>query len=179
MTITAKTYGGALYDLAKNEDLTQILHEQLQAAVSVFNEMPEYASLLTEPSVPKDERRQLIDDAWRDKIHPYLLNFLKLLCDNGTIDQFTDCAEAYRKRYYEDQGIMEVRAVCAAEMSTALQEKLQKKLEKLTGKTIELTTTVDEKLIGGIRLELPDRQFDGSVQYHLDEMSRILQSSAF
>ena len=40
MTITAKTYGGALYDLAKNEDLTQTLHEQLQAAVSVFNEMP-------------------------------------------------------------------------------------------------------------------------------------------
>ena len=46
-----------------------------------------------------------------------------------------------------------------------------------TGKTIELSVCVDERLLGGIRLELPDRQLDGSVQYHLDALSRKLRNT--
>ena len=48
----------------------------------------------------------------------------------------------------------------------------------MTGKKIELSACVDTSLIGGIRLELPDRQYDGSVQHHLREIERLLQGSA-
>lgn len=178
MTKTAKTYGGALYDLAKEEALCEELLRQLQTIVAVFEQNPEYRKLLMEPSIPKEERRKLLDDAWQGRVHPYVVNFLKILCENGTIGQFCDCAEAFRKRYYEDEGIVEVRAVCAAELRPELQERLCRKLEKMTGKKIELSVFVDESLIGGIRLELPDRQYDGSVQHHLGELERLLQGSA-
>ena len=70
---------------------------------------------------------------------------------------------------------MEVRAVCAAQLRPELQDKLRAKLERITGKKIEMTVCVDESLLGGIRLELPDRQYDGSVQHHLDELERLLR----
>lgn len=175
MTKTAKTYGGALYDLAKEENLCGELLGQLQAVAAIFAENPGYSKLLMEPSVPKEERRNLLDDALLGKAHPYILNFIKLLCDNGTVGQFADCVEAFRKRYHEDEGIMEVRAVCAAQLRPELQDKLRAKLERITGKKIEMTVCVDESLLGGIRLELPDRQYDGSVQHHLDELERLLR----
>ena len=178
MTKTAKTYGGALYDLAKEEALCEELLGQLQLIAAVFEENPEYRKLLLEPSIPKEERRKLLDDAWQGKIHQYVLNFMKILCDNGTIGQFGDCVEAFRKRYHADEGIMEVRAVCAAELRPELQDKLREKLVRMTGKKIELSACVDTSLVGGIRLELPDRQYDGSVQHHLREIERLLQGSA-
>ena len=178
MTKTAKTYGGALYDLAKEEGLCEELLGQLQIIAAVFKENPEYRKLLLEPSIPKEERRKLLDDAWQGRVHPYVLNFMKILCDNGTIGQFGDCAEAFRKRYHADEGIMEVRAVCAAELRSELQDKLRQKIERMTGKKIELTACVDESLIGGIRLELPNCQYDGSVQNHLREIERLLQGTS-
>lgn len=178
MTKTAKTYGGALYDLAKEENLCEELLNQLQLIAAVFEQNSGYRKLLLEPSIPKEERRKLLDDAWQGRVHPYVLNFVKILCDNGTIGQFGDCTDAFRKRYYADEGIMEVRAVCAAQLRPELQDKLRKKLASMTGKKIELTACVDESLIGGIRLELPDRQYDGSVRHHLQEIERLLQGSA-
>ena len=178
MTKTATTYGSALYDLAKEEAFCKDFLDQLQLIKAVFEENPEYRKLLLEPSIPKEERRKLLDDAWQGRVHPYVLNFMKILCDNGTIGQFGDCVEAFRKRYYADEGIMEVRAVCAAELRQELQDKLRDKLARMTGKKIRLTACVDTNLIGGIRLELPDRQYDGSVQHHLREIERLLQGSA-
>lgn len=177
MTRTAKTYGGALYDLAKEERLESVLLDDLRLITTIFKEQPDYLRLLCTPSISKEERRGLIDEAWRGQVHPYALNFMKLLCDNGTLHEFSGCAEAYRRRYNEANGILEVRAVTATAMGDALREKLQKKLESVTGKQIELSTRIDADLLGGVRLELPDRQLDGTVAHHLDQIQRTLRNT--
>ena len=174
----ATTYGNSLYDLAKEEALCDVILNDLQLVLSVFDENPDYRKLLLEPSISKEERRALLDEAWRDQIHLYTLNFLKMLCDNGTIGAFSDCALQYRQRYNEDHGIVEVCAVCASAISQDLQGKLQKKLEHMTGKQIQLTCRVDESLIGGIRLELQGIEYDGSIRHHLHEIQRVLHDTA-
>ena len=177
MSKTSITYGGALYDLALEEGLTAQILADLQAVCAVFRDEPDYRRLLTEPSIPKSEREALLDEAWGGQIHPYTLNFLKLLCANGTVSQLPDCAQEYRSRYNEDNGILAVTAVSAAPMRADLQEKLRAALEAKTGKHVELTVTVDASLIGGIRLTMQGVQYDGSVRHHLDELQRILQTS--
>lgn len=177
MTRTGKTYGGALYDLAQEEGLERALLTDFDVIESVWTRLPDYPRLLCTPSIPKAERRALLDEAWRGLVHPYTLNFMKLLCDNGTLRELPACAKEYRRRYNEANGILEVCAVTAAAMSESAQEKLQKKLESVTGKQIALRTRVDESLLGGIRLELPDRQLDGTVAHHLAQIQRMLNNT--
>ena len=121
---TSITYGGALYDLAKDEGLSAQILADLGAFAAVFRENPDYRRLLTEPSIPKAEREALLDEAWKDALHPYTLNFVKLLCANGTVSQLPDCETVYRARYNEDNNILAVTAVSAAPMREELQEKL-------------------------------------------------------
>ena len=121
---TSITYGGALYDLAKDEDLSAQILADLGAFAAVFRENPDYRRLLTEPSIPKAEREALLDEAWKDALHPYTLNFVKLLCANGTVSQLPDCETVYRARYNEDNNILAVTAVSAAPMREELQEKM-------------------------------------------------------
>ena len=94
---TSITYGGALYDLAKDEGLSAQILADLGAFAAVFREDPDYRRLLTEPSIPKAEREALLDEAWKDALHPYTLNFVKLLCANGTVSQLPDCDRQLRK----------------------------------------------------------------------------------
>ena len=177
MTRTAKTYGGALYDLAQEEHLEDALLSDLVGVQAVLDQNPDYLRLLCTPSIPKDERRRLLDEAWRGQIHPYVLNFMKLLCDNGTLRELSGCAQEYRRRYNAAHDILEVRAVTAVALRPELLDKLRAKLEAQTGKRIELSSRVDESLLGGVLLELPDRQLDGTVAYHLEEIQRILRNT--
>lgn len=176
-TQTAKTYAGALYDLAESEQLTDAVLNDLTLVSALLRENPDYLRLLCTPSIPKKERCGLIAEALSGSVHEYTLHFLMLLCENDTLPQFSGCAKEYRARYNEAHGILSVCAVSAVPMPEALSEKLQKKLEALTGKTVELTARVDERLIGGVRLELPDRQLDGSVQFHLDQLQKQLHET--
>lgn len=177
MTKTAKTYGGALYDLARDENLTGEIMNDLSLVTQLFRDTPDYRKLLCEPSIPKDERKSLLDEAWQGRIHPYTLNFLKLLLDNGTVGQLADCTGEYRLRYNEDHDILPVRAVSAVALSDAQTARLCAVLQKKTGKQIDLTVSVDETVLGGMRLSYAGNQYDGTVRHHLEEIGKLLQNT--
>ena len=61
MTELAKRYGGSLYELAAEENLTDELLQQLRTAVNSIEAEPQYLRLLSTPSVPKKERCALLD----------------------------------------------------------------------------------------------------------------------
>ena len=126
---TAMTYGGALYDLAREESLEEQILGELHAVSDLFRQNPEYTKLLMEPSIEKQERAKLIDEAWGGSVHPYTQNFMKLLCDNGTISALPDCFEAFRGRYNRDHDIIDVCAVSAVPLTEAQAARLREKLE--------------------------------------------------
>lgn len=173
MTETAKLYGGSLYDLAAEEGIEARLLEELDAAAALLRQNPDYLRLLSMPNLPKKERCGLLDEAFRGQVHPYVLNFLKLLCENGTLRELNGCARAFRVRYNKAHGIAEATAVSAVELTAEQAQRLCKRLEALTGRRIDLSVKVDPSVLGGIRLDMEGVQLDGTVQHRL----AALQSS--
>ena len=53
MTETARIYGGSLYDLAAEENLTGEILGQMEQIRTLLRENPEYERLLSEPSIPQ------------------------------------------------------------------------------------------------------------------------------
>ena len=152
MTETGKRYGTSLYELAAEEGLTERILAELDVAVNAMQE-PGYLRLLMTPSVPKKERCALLDQAFA-QAHPYLVNFLKILCEAGILPELPACARAYRDRYNQDHNILEVTAVSAVALDESTRSRLQEKLQRVTGKTITLTEKVDPSVLGGLRLDL-------------------------
>lgn len=178
MTKQEQVYGGSLYDLALEEGLADRILEELEQIVALFDENPAYWQFLATLSIPKDERCSALDEALKGRVQPYLLNFLKILCENGTIRSLKGCAGEYRRRYDADHGIVEVRAVTAVVLSAQLRQALQEKLEQVLQKTVRLVCSVDPGCLGGVRLELPGRQLDGTVRQRLDTLSAALKHAA-
>ena len=177
MTQAANTYAQALYDLAKDEGLGKTVLEELSVLKRVFSENPEYSKLLSAPDLPKQERCNVLDEAFRGKVHPYVLNFLKILTEKGYIRQFPACCDAYRGFYNEDNGILVVKAVSAVALSAQQIEKLTAKLEATTGKKIDLHCSVDAATLGGLRLSYDGKQVDGTVRNRLDSIGKLLKNT--
>ncbi len=82
---TSITYGGALYDRAKDEGLMRADPRGSRRVRRRVPGNPDYRRLLTEPSIPRRRSAGAARRGVRDALHPYTLNFVKLLCANGTV----------------------------------------------------------------------------------------------
>ena len=174
MSQIATSYAQGLYSLAKEENITQSVLEQMEILAEGFREEPAFLRLLAAPDLTKGQRCQILDDSFRGKIQPYLLNFMKILTEKGYIRYFGACCEAYRQQYNLDNGILPVRAVTAVPLSQEQSRKLTEKLQKLTGKTVALTNRVDPRCLGGVRLDYDGKQVDGTVLGRLDSIRDML-----
>ena len=178
MTKIQQVYGGSLYELAKEEGLTEQIYAQLQQVIAIFDENPAYWQFLDTVSISKQERCKALDEALSSSVEPYLLNFMKILCENAMFAQLRGCAKEYRRRYNEDHGIVDVRAITAVPMAQPLQQKLKEKLGSILDKQVELSCKVDPDCMGGVLLELPGRQLDGTVKHRLDALRESLKAAA-
>ena len=174
MTQGQKEYGGALYDLAAEEKCEDEVQQSLLAALDVLDGAPAYEKLLANPALALDTRLGLLDEAFRGGVHPYVLNFLKILCERSALGALRGCAAQYRARLYEARGILPVTAESAVALSEAQKTSLKEKLQKLTGKTVLLETAVDASLLGGVRLRYDGKELDGSAAGRLSALRNAL-----
>ena len=176
MTTVGSAYGEALYDLAKAEDLSSEILSQISALDESFRQEPDFLRLLQSPSLPKQERCQILDSSFQGKVHLYVLNFLKILTEKGYARHFSDCCKAYRQHYNLDHNILPVTAVTAVELSAEQSDKLSEKLSAITGKTIALTNRIDPDILGGVRLDYDGKQMDDTVSHRLDSIRAVLKT---
>ena len=177
MTQAGNIYGESLYSLAAEEKVEKTILDQLQVLHQSFAAEPDFIRLLSAPNVSKAERCQILDSSFRGKVHPYVLNFMKILTEKGYMRHFADCCDAYRSSYNRDHGILVVTAVSAVALTQAQQAKLMAKLASITGKTIQLVNKVDPACYGGLRLNYDGKCIDDTVAHRLDAVRDLLKNT--
>lgn len=177
MTDRARVYGLALYELAREEGISETVLRELDVCVRLLDANPDYVTLLSAPTLTKEERRDNLGRAFDGRVHTYIVSFLKLLVDRDAVREFPGCVEAYRQSYYEDNGILEVTATTAVELSESARDRLLKKLDAVFGKKILLQCRVDPAVLGGMRLECAGKRWDGTVKDRLRRIEKGLRDT--
>ena len=177
MTEVGSVYGESLYELAKDESLAKQIGEQLAVLQEAFRQEPDFVRLLSSPNLTKAERCQILDDSFRGSVHPYLLNFLKILTEKGYMRHFDNCCEAFTELYNQDNGILIVTAVTAVALTAQQKDKLTQKLGRITGKEIALRTRIDPRVYGGVRLDYDGQRLDDTVSHRLDAIRDLLDKT--
>ena len=147
MTTAISLYGQSLYDLAAEEGLTEEILKQMEAVDEIFRANPDYITLLLEPSIPRRERLGLLEEAFKNQLHPYLLNYLMILLENSLLRGYSASYRTYRTSYYKDHGIAEATVTSAIELTKAQKDSLVSKLEQISGKKIVLKQKVDSAVL--------------------------------
>ncbi|MBE6942745.1 MAG: ATP synthase F1 subunit delta [Ruminococcaceae bacterium] len=179
MSESAGVYAKSLYSLSAEEDITVALLEEMDMARDIFHSEPDFVDLLAMPSLSKEERTGMLDACFRGRVHPYLLNFLKILTERGLIRQFAKCCQVYRECYNEDSGILDVSIVSAVALTEEQKSALKEKLDRRTGKNVRLCCKIDPDCIGGILVDYQDKRIDGTVSGRLSAMAEQLKNTAF
>lgn len=174
MTGLAREYGEAIYELARDEDIGQLIHEQLNEIGGLVAQQPDFIRLLCSRAIERDTRLKIVDETFSAHAHPYVTNFMKLLVQKEHFDSFPLCCEWYHRRFNEDNGIVEARVTSAVALSENENAALRAKLSKISGRQVTLIETVDPSVIGGVRVEMDGRRYDNTIQDRLGRLKRSL-----
>ncbi|MBQ8536096.1 MAG: ATP synthase F1 subunit delta [Clostridia bacterium] len=178
MTELAREYGEGLYALTAEEQVSGDVLEQLNSLKNCFREQPEFLKLLSNMSLGKAERVGILDKALRGQVHPYVLNFLKILCERGVLYEFEGCEAAFREAYNQDHGIVQATVTTAAPLAEKQRQALKEKLARITGRQVSLTEKVDAAVMGGVLLEMDGQRYDNTVRTRLAAIRQAMTQDA-
>lgn len=170
----AEIYGKSLYSLAYDEGKTELIYNDLKSVLSLFKENPDYVKILDSPQIGKSKLLEIINEDFKGAVNEYMLNFLKVLCENRIVRCFDECFAVYEKQYNSDNNIKIVSVTTAKELTPLLEEKLTEKLKAKMGGSIVLEKHVDETQIGGIIIETDGMRIDSSLKSELNNLKMAL-----
>jgi F-type H+-transporting ATPase subunit delta len=167
-TILARRYAKALFAVGKEEGKFEEYNEALQGVAGLYVSHPEVVDALTNPLYPLDIRQKVMAGMVASMgVEKIMANFLNLLVEKKRAGILSEVAEEYQAMVDNEKNVSHGSVVSAIELSEALQVKVRATLEKLTGKKVELTTSVDPSIIGGIIAKVGDLELDGSIRTQL------------
>lgn len=174
MTGLAKEYGEALYELARDEDLSQLIHEQLNDISALLKQEGDFVRLLCSRAIERGQRLKVVDETFGNHVHPYVTNFMKLLVEKEHFDSFLLCCEWFHSRFNDDKGIVEAFVTSAVPLNEAEDSALRARLAKISGKQVRLISRIDPAVIGGVRVEMDGRRYDNTIQNRLGRLKQSL-----
>lgn len=174
MISSSNDYANALFMIATENGKLEEYGNDLSVVSRVFKDNPDYALLLTSPGIPKPERQATVDAAFGGKVDKNILNFLKVLCDHNKIDSLEDCVKDFKALRKAAQNRITARVYTAVPLEDDQAEALKAKLQKKFGCTVKIKPVIDEKMLGGVRVEIDGKIIDGSVKRQLHDIKEVI-----
>lgn len=166
--ILARRYAKAVFSVGTENDKLAEYNEALQAFASLYETSPEVKDALVNPLYPADVKAKVMAGIVASAdVDSVITKFLNLLVEKQRADILPEIAEEFKIMVDDAQNLSHGTVISAVELSEALQSKIQDTLEKLTGKKVELTASVDESIIGGMVAKVGDLVLDGSIKTQL------------
>lgn len=178
MTELAKEYGDGLYALTEEEQVSAEVLAQLRMLAELFAGQPDFIRLLGNMTLAKEERIAILDAALRGQVHPYVLNFLKILCERGALHEFEGCVSAFTALYDREHGIVEASVTTGVPLEAEQRTRLIARLSAMTGRQIALSEKVDPAVVGGVLLEMNGKRYDNTLRHRLEAVRAAMVSEA-
>lgn len=103
-------------------------------------------------------------------------NFVRVLAENGRLDVLGEIRAQYEALKNQREGTVEAEVYTAFEMDPAQVADLVVRLEKKTGRKVKARVSVDQSLIGGVKIVIGDKVIDGSARAQLAALETALKA---
>ena len=166
----ASRYAKSILDMAIEKGSLEEVLSDMQA-FSKMTESRDFHLLLTSPIINATKKMAIFRDIFKGKANEITSSFFNIVISKGREMYLPQIAAEFISQYKEMKGITSVKITTAEKMSEANLKSIKDKLlsSAVTAKSLEVTTAIDPKIIGGYIIEIGDNLFDASVSHKLQE----------
>jgi F-type H+-transporting ATPase subunit delta len=175
-TLVAKRYASALFQIANEQQILGQVEEDLRVVKEVLEYNSDLKAVLKSSKLTIDKKKEIVKNAFAS-VNVFVLNTVLVLIDRHREDQIVEVTDQFLELANEAMGIAEAEVYSARELTDAEREALSATFAaKIGKKSLRIENIVDSNLLGGIRLRIGNRIYDGSLRGKLDRLERKLLS---
>lgn len=169
-------YAAAAFALASAEGEADRVEQELLAVGRAVQSSPELRDALTDPRLPLDRKEAIVRDVVGAHASRVTVNLVSLFVAQGRGGDISEIATALAETRAASAGkaLAEVRT--AVPLDDATVARLASALERKIGRPVEVTTTVDPSIMGGVVTRVGDTVIDGSVARRMRSLRETLQT---
>ena len=166
----ARPYARAAFNAAKDEGRVNAWSQALAFAARVAAD-PQVQALLKHPQL---NAQQAVGLLVMDASDATFSRFVEMLADNRRLELLPEIAGLFEQLRAEDQRVVKARVRSATTLADADLAAIRDGLRRRFGREVELTTELDESLIGGAVIDAGDVVIDGSIRGKLERLQSAL-----
>jgi F-type H+-transporting ATPase subunit delta len=172
----AERYSAALFDLAEEHSVMDAVGADLKRLQGLIAGSDELRRLFESPVVGRAESSAaLVAIADKAGFDGLTRNFLGLVAANRRLHALGAIIEAFLDRVAAKRGEVTVDVVSAQPLDEPRTGALSTALKKIVGQNINLNTSVDPSLLGGLVVKIGSRMIDGSLKTKLQHLTLALK----
>ena len=174
MSVVGDRYAESLFDLAKEENkVTQYL-DDIKLVGEVLDSDPQSVQFFNHVLIENDKKIQLLDQSFKGNVDQYVLNFLKLLVQSRRIRYIDDIVKSYINLSNQYLGIEEGMIYTPYELTDQQIQDIEKAISQKENKKVTLKVSIDPSLLGGIKVQIANRIYDGTIKNKVEMLKKEL-----
>lgn len=166
----ARPYARAAFEQAREEGKLREWSAMLGFIAAVVKD-PLMQRVIPNPKLGEERLYGLVADICGDRLSETGRNFLRLLVDAGRLDVAPEIFNQFEEKRSRAEGISEVDVVSAYELDPEQQRQVADLMKKRLGRDVQVRSSVDPAIIGGVIIRAGDSVIDASMRGRLRQLA--------
>jgi F-type H+-transporting ATPase subunit delta len=167
----AQVYARSLFEVASEQGKLDTVREQLAAFADALAESRELQTFFFSPYFSTQEKKEGLHRAV-DGADEAVLNFLELLIENHRMPVVFRVRRDFDRLWEEANRLLPVEITSAIELDRSIVDRIGEEIGRQTGRRVQLTSTVDPNVIGGLVLRVGNSILDASIRTRLEALRK-------
>jgi len=172
-----RVYARALFDLALASGSVDATGTGLASMQDAVAANPTLSDALADVSLPSTKKAAILQELFVG-VAPEALGIALISIERIGAQSLGLLVAAFDEIAANERNIVVAEVTTAHPLTDSLRASLQEKLSANIGKPVTLRERTDEKLIGGVRINIAGRVLDGSISKQLTSIRSALTNSS-
>jgi F-type H+-transporting ATPase subunit delta len=173
----AEVYARALFEAGRDDAVLDRVHDELGQFADALDEDRNLQVFLFSPYFSSEEKkdgiRRIVSDA-----DERLLNFLELLAERHRMPALFRIRRIFDGLWAEENKLLPVMVTSATELDAGLVDTIGERIAEQTGRQVELSSSVDPDVLGGLMVRVGNMVLDATVRNRLEQLRKQVAKAA-
>ena len=170
----ARPYAIAAFEIAKDEHRLELWSNHLARLTSAISE-PEVAQVVSSPVHTPQRKALVLNELFAEEATETIRRFVSVLAENRRLELLPAIHTEFDARLAEENETLEVELTAAVELNDEETDRFRDALTRRFKRNIQLSTAVDDSVIGGVLIRAGDTVMDHTLRAKLDKLQSTLK----
>lgn len=174
-TETSERYARALFEVASESSQIEKIESNLIEFLNIYNSSPQFINFIKNPTQSNKNQLKAINIISEKLTFSKILNnFLSLLVEKKRIFFVKKIIENFLKLCSHKRGEVKASLVSSKNLSKEELDEISLQFSESMGAKIKFDYSVDESLIGGVKIQLGSLMVDSSIKNKLKKYEKLM-----